>query len=100
MSDSVPWSEALRDSSVLGSLLVDVALLALFVVQHSLLAWSPIKQALLSALGALNRTAYCFTTALALQVTRYKMNNNKKNLIDFHDDAGVCLGLCSSPLLL
>ncbi|XP_029022602.1 nurim [Betta splendens] len=66
--DSIPWSVALRDSSVLQCLLVDVGLLALFVVQHSFLAWSPIKQALQAALGALNRTAYCFTTALALQI--------------------------------
>ncbi|XP_029976681.1 nurim [Salarias fasciatus] len=66
--DSVPWSEALRDSSVLGSLLVDAGLLALFIVQHSLLAWPPVKQALESVLGALNRTVYCFTTALALQI--------------------------------
>lgn len=66
--DSRPWSEALRDSSVLRCLLVDVFLLALFIGQHSLLAWSPVKQVLQSVLGALNRTAYCFTTALALQV--------------------------------
>ncbi|CAJ1083244.1 nurim [Xyrichtys novacula] len=66
--DSIPWSVALQDSSVLRSLGVDVALLALFTTQHSLLAWSPVKQALQSVLGALNRTAYCFTTALALQI--------------------------------
>ncbi|XP_042291580.1 nurim [Thunnus maccoyii] len=66
--DSIPWSVALRDSSVLKSLVVDLGLLALFTVQHSLLAWSPVKQACQSVLGALNRTAYCFTTALALQI--------------------------------
>ncbi|XP_069556035.1 nurim [Brachyistius frenatus] len=66
--DSVPWSVALRDRSVLGALVVDVGLLALFITQHSLLAWSPVKRALQSVLGALNRTAYCFTTALALQI--------------------------------
>ncbi|XP_037329229.2 nurim [Pungitius pungitius] len=66
--DSTPWAVALQDSSVLGSLFVDLGLLALFIVQHSLLAWSPVKQALQSVLGALNRTAYCFTTALALQI--------------------------------
>lgn len=68
ISDSIPWSVALRDSSVLRSLVVDLGLLALFIAQHSLLAWSPVKQALQSVLGSLNRTAYCFTTALALQV--------------------------------
>uniref|UniRef100_A0A1A7XCF7 Nurim n=1 Tax=Iconisemion striatum TaxID=60296 RepID=A0A1A7XCF7_9TELE len=66
--DTVPWSVALRDSSVLWSLAVDVCLLALFTAQHSLLAWSPVKQVLQSVLGTLNRTVYCFTTALALQV--------------------------------
>ncbi|KAM4540142.1 nurim [Odontesthes bonariensis] len=66
--DSIPWTVALKDSSVLWSLVVDLCLLALFATQHSLLAWLPVKQALQSVLGALNRTAYCFTTALALQV--------------------------------
>ncbi|XP_053190546.1 nurim [Scomber japonicus] len=66
--DSIPWSVALQDRSVLKSLLVDVGLLALFTAQHSLLAWSPVKQACQSVLGALNRTAYCFSTALALQI--------------------------------
>ncbi|CAG5886798.1 unnamed protein product [Menidia menidia] len=66
--DSIPWTVAMRDSSVLRSLVVDLCLLGLFTTQHSLLAWSPVKQALQSVLGALNRTAYCFTSALALQI--------------------------------
>lgn len=66
--DSIPWSVALKDTSVLWALLVDLSLLALFTAQHSLMAWSPVKHALQSMLGALNRTAYCFTTALALQI--------------------------------
>ncbi|XP_074543180.1 nurim [Halichoeres trimaculatus] len=66
--DSIPWSVALQDSSVLRSLVVDFGLLILFTTQHSLLAWSPVKQVLQSVFGVLNRTAYCFTTALALQV--------------------------------
>ncbi|XP_067353179.1 nurim isoform X2 [Channa argus] len=67
-ANSIPWSVALQDRSVLRSLAVDLGLLALFTAQHSLLAWSPVKQALQSVLGALNRTVYCFTTALALQI--------------------------------
>ncbi|XP_038822703.1 nurim [Salvelinus namaycush] len=66
--DSVPWSVALRDSSVLKSVVVDLGLLALFIVQHSLLAWAPVKQACQSVLGVLNRAMYCSTTALALQI--------------------------------
>ncbi|XP_037548925.1 nurim [Nematolebias whitei] len=68
VKDSTPWSVALRDSSVLWSLVVDLGLLGLFTAQHSVLARSPVKQVLQSVLGVLNRTAYCFTTALALQV--------------------------------
>ncbi|CAB1321121.1 unnamed protein product [Coregonus sp. 'balchen'] len=66
--DSVPWSVALRDSSVLKSVVVDLGLLGLFTVQHSLLAWAPVKQACQSVLGVLNRAMYCSTTALALQI--------------------------------
>lgn len=66
--DLIPWSVALQKSSVLRCLLVDLGLLALFTLQHSVLAWSPVKQVCEAALGALNRTAYCFTTALVLQV--------------------------------
>lgn len=66
--DSIPWSEALQDRSVISSLVVDLALVAVFTIQHSLLAWSRVKQALQSVLGVLTRTAYCFTTALALQI--------------------------------
>lgn len=68
MKDSIPWSVALQDRSVLSSLVGDLVLLALFITQHSLLAWSPVKQTLQSVLGVLTRTAYCFTTALTLQV--------------------------------
>lgn len=66
--DSVPWSEALRDRSVINALLVDLGLVVVFTIQHSLLARSRVKQVLQSVLGVLTRTAYCFTTALALQV--------------------------------
>uniref|UniRef100_A0A3Q3NEL4 Nurim n=1 Tax=Labrus bergylta TaxID=56723 RepID=A0A3Q3NEL4_9LABR len=64
----IPFSQTWELLSVLWSLVVDLGLLALFTTQHSLLAWSPVKQALQSVLGALNRTAYCFTTALTLQI--------------------------------
>ncbi|XP_076862344.1 nurim [Brachyhypopomus gauderio] len=66
--DAVPWSVALRDNVVLKALGVDLALLALFSAQHSLLAWTPVKRVSQSVLGVLNRAMYCFTTALALQV--------------------------------
>lgn len=66
--DSVSWSTALRDESVLRAAGVDLALVALFAAQHSLLAWAPVKQALQSVFGVLNRAVYCTSTALALQV--------------------------------
>ncbi|XP_072304194.1 nurim [Eucyclogobius newberryi] len=66
--DSVPWSAALGAPRVLWSLLWDLGLVALFALQHSVLAWAPVKRVCETTLGALNRTFYCFTTALVLQV--------------------------------
>ncbi|KAM9384730.1 nurim [Pholidichthys leucotaenia] len=66
--DFIPWSVALRDRYVQTSLFVDLGLLTLLMVQHSLFAWSSVKQALRLVFGPLNRTVYCFTTALALQI--------------------------------
>ena len=63
------WTEALCDGAVLGALAVDAALLLLFVAQHSLLAWAPVKQVYQAGLGVLSRAAYCCSTAVALQVT-------------------------------
>lgn len=71
---------ALQDRSVLNSLVVDLVLLALFTTQHSLLAWSPVKRTLQSLLGVLSRTAYCFTTALALQVLISKIRLSFQNI--------------------
>ncbi|XP_051949452.1 nurim [Xyrauchen texanus] len=66
--ESGSWSVALRDSVVLKSVAVDILLLVLFSVQHSLLAWAPVKRACQNVLGVLSRTMYCFTTAIALQI--------------------------------
>ncbi|KAF5883635.1 nurim, partial [Clarias magur] len=67
-NDAAWWSVSLRDAAVLKALAVDLLLLVLFSVQHSLLAWTPVKHLCQSVLGVLNRAAYCFTTALALQL--------------------------------
>uniref|UniRef100_A0A674BR81 Nurim n=1 Tax=Salmo trutta TaxID=8032 RepID=A0A674BR81_SALTR len=66
--DYVPWSVALRDSSVLKSVVVDLGLLALLTVQHNLLTWAIVKQACQSVLGVLNLAMYCSTAPLALQI--------------------------------
>ena len=82
---------------------MDVGLVALFTTQHSLLAWSPVKQALQSVLGALNRTAYCFTTALALQVQKRTLALNAFHILEFgifdtgcflHSDLDAVLAAC------
>jgi len=64
----VPWSVALRDGVVLKAVAVDVFLLVLFSLQHSVLAWAPVKSVCQRVFGVLSRTVYCFTTAAALQV--------------------------------
>ncbi|XP_077086353.1 nurim isoform X2 [Siphateles boraxobius] len=66
--DSVPWSVALRDGVVLKAVAVDVFLLVLFSLQHSVLAWAPVKSVCQSVFGVLSRTVYCFSTAAALQL--------------------------------
>ncbi|XP_030203324.1 nurim [Gadus morhua] len=66
--DKVAWTEALSDGAVLGALALDAGLLALFVAQHSLLAWAPVKQVYQAGLGVLSRAAYCCSTAVALQI--------------------------------
>ncbi|XP_069053983.1 nurim [Lepisosteus oculatus] len=66
--DSVSWGQALRDQAVVRALCVDGGLVLLFALQHSALAWAPVKQACRAVLGVMNRAFYVFTTALALQV--------------------------------
>ncbi|KAK6469604.1 nurim [Huso huso] len=67
-SSSRGWSVALQDPAVLRPLAVDLALLLLFAVQHSLLAVESVKRRLQAVFGVLQRGFYVFTTALALQV--------------------------------
>ncbi|XP_058866911.1 nurim-like [Acipenser ruthenus] len=67
-SSSRGWSVALQDPAVLRPLAVDLALLFLFAVQHSLLAVESVKRRLRAVFGVLQRGFYVFTTALALQV--------------------------------
>ncbi|XP_066579607.1 nurim [Amia ocellicauda] len=66
--DSVGWAEALRRRSVLSSMCVDGGLILLFALQHSALAWPPLKRLCQAGLGVLHRGFYTFTTALTLQV--------------------------------
>uniref|UniRef100_A0A8C5QN98 Nurim n=1 Tax=Leptobrachium leishanense TaxID=445787 RepID=A0A8C5QN98_9ANUR len=64
----VSWGDALGDPLILHSLGVDVALLLLFVLQHSVMAWSSVKGGLARVFGVLQRSIYILCTALSLQV--------------------------------
>ncbi|KAM4696876.1 nurim [Rhinophrynus dorsalis] len=61
------WREAISDSVFLRSLGVDVALLFLFVLQHSVMAWPTVKGGVTQVFGVLQRSIYILCTALSLQ---------------------------------
>lgn len=64
----VLWSDAGRDAAFLRSLGLDVALLILFVLQHSLMAWPAVKDTVAKVFGVLQRSVYILCTAVSLQV--------------------------------
>ncbi|XP_048338190.1 nurim-like, partial [Sphaerodactylus townsendi] len=67
VAHSFEWRAVLRDSRILHPLMTDVALIALFILQHSLMATERVKRWTSSCLGVLQRSFYVFCTALALQ---------------------------------
>ncbi|KAG9466703.1 hypothetical protein GDO78_016241 [Eleutherodactylus coqui] len=64
----VLWSDAGRDVAFLRSLGINVALLLLFVVQHSLMAWPAVKDTVVKVFGVLQRSVYILCTAVSLQI--------------------------------
>uniref|UniRef100_A0A8C0GAR1 Nurim n=1 Tax=Chelonoidis abingdonii TaxID=106734 RepID=A0A8C0GAR1_CHEAB len=62
------WGAALWDPRVLRPLAMDLGLVVLFVLQHSLMATALVKRWTTSCFGVLQRSFYVFCTALALQV--------------------------------
>ncbi|KAM9323907.1 nurim [Gastrophryne carolinensis] len=64
----VLWSDAIRDPHFLRSLAIDLALLFLFVLQHSLMAWPAVKEGVTRVFGVLQRSIYILCTALSLQI--------------------------------
>ncbi|XP_040287238.1 nurim [Bufo bufo] len=64
----VPWGEAVGDAAFLRSLGINVALLVLFVLQHSLMAWPVVKDIVVKMFGVLQRSVYILCTALSLQI--------------------------------
>uniref|UniRef100_A0A8C0ILI5 Nurim n=1 Tax=Chelonoidis abingdonii TaxID=106734 RepID=A0A8C0ILI5_CHEAB len=64
----VEWGAALWDPRVLRPLAMDLGLVVLFVLQHSLMATALVKRWTTSCFGVLQRSFYVFCTALALQL--------------------------------
>nr|KAF6462643.1 nurim [Molossus molossus] len=62
------WLAAFQDRSILIPLAWDLALLLLFVGQHSLMATETVKVWMSQYFGVLQRSLYVACTALALQV--------------------------------
>ncbi|XP_028575854.2 nurim isoform X1 [Podarcis muralis] len=70
-TDAAPhlqWEAALRDPKILRPLMVDVGLIVLFILQHSLMATQQVKHWTRSCFGVLQRSFYVFCTALTLQL--------------------------------
>uniref|UniRef100_A0A8D0HJ36 Nurim n=1 Tax=Sphenodon punctatus TaxID=8508 RepID=A0A8D0HJ36_SPHPU len=65
---SPEWGIPLRDPRVLRPLAVDLGLVILFILQHSLMATGLVKNWVAGCFGVLQRSFYVFCTALALQV--------------------------------
>ncbi|XP_077124152.1 nurim [Ranitomeya variabilis] len=62
------WRDAVGDASFLRSLGLNVALLIIFVIQHSLMAWPAVKEAVVKVFGVLQRSVYILCTAASLQI--------------------------------
>ena len=62
------WGAALTDPKVLRPLMVDMGLIVLFILQHSLMATESVKRWTGGCFGVLQRSFYVFCTALAIQV--------------------------------
>ncbi|PIO29316.1 hypothetical protein AB205_0083520 [Aquarana catesbeiana] len=62
------WKDAIGDSEFLRSLGINLALLLVFVFQHSLMAWPLLKEGVTRVFGVLQRSVYILCTAVSLQV--------------------------------
>ncbi|XP_032067694.1 nurim [Thamnophis elegans] len=62
------WKTALSDPKILHSLTVDVGLIILFILQHSLMASDRVKNWTCNCFGVLQRTVYVFCTDVSLQL--------------------------------
>ncbi|XP_067830122.1 nurim-like [Heptranchias perlo] len=64
----VKWQSALRDTRVHQALLFNLALLAFFILQHSVMAAESVRRWTLAWFGVLQRSLYVFCTAASLQL--------------------------------
>ncbi|KAE8585490.1 hypothetical protein XENTR_v10021326 [Xenopus tropicalis] len=64
----ITWSEAMRNTQFQYCIGIDIGLLVLFVLQHSIMAWTAVKENVLHVFGVLQRSIYILCTALSLQV--------------------------------
>ncbi|XP_075683893.1 nurim [Rhinoderma darwinii] len=62
------WRDAVGDAAFLRSLGINVALLILFVIQHSFMAWPAVKNTVVKVFGVLQRSVYILCTAASLQI--------------------------------
>lgn len=62
------WQSTLGDRKVLLTLAFDLALLVVFILQHSLMAAETVKNWTLACFGVLQRSLYVFATAASLQL--------------------------------
>ncbi|XP_078251122.1 nurim-like [Rhinoraja longicauda] len=62
------WQSTLGDRKVLLTLAFDLALLVIFILQHSLMAAETVKNWTLACFGVLQRSLYVFSTAASLQL--------------------------------
>ncbi|XP_054833161.1 nurim [Eublepharis macularius] len=65
---SYEWRALVGDPKVLHPLMMDMGLIVLFILQHSLMATERVKRWTGSCFGVLQRSLYVFCTALALQL--------------------------------
>ncbi|XP_077180727.1 nurim [Paroedura picta] len=65
---SYEWRTVFRDPAILHPLMMDVGLIVVFILQHSLMATERVKRWTSSCFGVLQRSVYVFCTALALQL--------------------------------
>ncbi|XP_007442677.1 nurim [Python bivittatus] len=68
VASNLQWTTALRDPKILHPLTVDVGLIVLFILQHSLMASDWVKHWTCNCFGVLQRSIYVFCTDLTLQL--------------------------------